>query len=70
MKSGIDINFYKLWAIYSEHDARYNTNTVKVEQKWNKKLKYSKKHRTREIAENRIENRIEHKINTQRLEHR
>ena len=31
MKSGIDINFNKLWAIYSEHDARYNTNTVKVE---------------------------------------
>ena len=28
MKSELSINFNKLWAINSEHDARYNTNTV------------------------------------------
>ena len=58
MKSGIDINFNKLWAIHSEHDARYNTNTVKVEWKMEQKTWNIAKNkiRTWEMTENKIEN--------------
>ena len=37
MKYGININLNKPWAINSEHDAKYKTNTEKVDTKMEQK---------------------------------